>query len=181
VTLNKLAVLTLFAGFGVGDLQAQPKSADEQIVRSRDDHERLAALHASVSRSQLEASDAEQIREIERQRLRSLVDVDLNTARRLHSDDFQLINPAGIPLTKEEYLGVIETGRVDYVAWEPGQIHVKLNGDLAVIRYKDIRFDVNSEGRVVHRGPMYHTNVYERRGGQWIAVWSQASGVITPR
>jgi hypothetical protein len=125
-------------------------------------------------------SDAEQIREIERQRLRSLVDADLNTARRLHSDDFQLINPAGMPLTRNEYLGAIETGRVDYVAWEAGQIFVKQKGDLAVIRYKDIRFDVNSEGRVVHRGPMYHTNVYERRGGRWTAAWSQASGVITP-
>lgn len=66
----------------------------------------------------------------------------------------------------------------DYVAWEAGEIAVKLRGDLAVIRYRDVRFDVNSGGRPVHRGPMYHTNVYERRGGQWQAVWSQASGVM---
>jgi len=125
-------------------------------------------------------SDAEQIRQTERQRLRSLVDVDLPTARRLHSDDFQLINPAGAPLTKQEYLGALESGQLDYVAWEAGEISVKLDGDLAVIRYLDTRFDVNAGGKAVHRGPMYHTNVYQRRGGAWQIVWSQASGLIKP-
>lgn len=126
------------------------------------------------------SSDAESIRQIERQRLRSLVDVDLETARRIHSDDFQLINPAGAPLTKQEYLGALESGQLDYVGWEPGDITVKLYGNAAVIRYRDSRFDVNSGSNVVHRGPMYHTNVYERRGGTWQIVWSQASGIITP-
>ena len=125
-------------------------------------------------------SDADLIRQIERQRLRSLVDVDLGTARRLHTDDFQLINPAGAPLTKQEYLGALESGQLDYIAWEPGDITVKLYGNAAVIRYRDNRFDVNSGSNIVHRGPMYHTNVYERRGGEWQIVWSQASGVIRP-
>lgn len=127
-----------------------------------------------------DSSEAERIREIERQRLRSLVDVDLNTARRLHSEDFQLINPAGAALSKQEYLGALEAGQLDYVAWEAGDIAVRLYGDAAVIRYRDARFDVNSGSTVVHRGPMYHTNVYESRDGQWQIVWSQASGVITP-
>ena len=126
------------------------------------------------------SSDAELIRQIERQRLRSLVDVDLATARRIHADDFQLINPAGAPLTKQEYLGALESGQLDYVGWEAGEITVRLYGDAAVIRYRDNRFDVNSGNNVVHRGPMYHTNVYERRRGEWQIVWSQASGIIKP-
>ncbi len=39
--------------------------------------------------------DTEVIRTTERERLRSLVDADLEVARRLHADDLQLINPAG--------------------------------------------------------------------------------------
>jgi len=38
---------------------------------------------------------AERIRETERQRLRSLVEVDIPTAERLHADDFQLIIQRG--------------------------------------------------------------------------------------
>jgi hypothetical protein len=138
----------------------------------------LISASGCASSTPADASTAEHIRRIERERLRALVHSDLDTARRLHSDDFQLINPAGMPLTKQEYLSAIEAGQPDYVAWEAGDIVVKLRGDLAVIRYRDIRFDVDVGGRPVHRGPMYHTNVYERRGGQWQVVWSQASGVI---
>jgi hypothetical protein len=124
-------------------------------------------------------SEHEEIRQIERERLRSLVDADLATAQRLHAEDFQLINPAGVAISKAEYLGLIESGQLTYRAWEAGEISVRLYGDVAVIRYRDVRFEVDSAGQPVHRGPMYHTNLYERRGGQWQIVWSQASGVIT--
>ena len=126
------------------------------------------------------AESIEEVRQVESERLRSLVAADLSTARRLHADDFQLINPVGVPLTKPEYLGQIHSGELDYLAWEAGAISVRLHGDAAMIRYRDVRFDVNFRGKPVHSGPMYHTNLYERRNGQWKIVWSQASGVITP-
>lgn len=140
----------------------------------------VCCVLASCATTRTETSEADNIRALERQRLRSLVDVDLNTARRVHSEDFQLINPAGAALTREEYLTALQTGQLDYVAWDAGQITVKMFGNGAVIRYRDNRFDVNSGSNVVHRGPMYHTNLYERRGGQWQIVWSQASGIIKP-
>lgn len=122
----------------------------------------------------------ESLRAIERERLRSLVAADIATAQRLHADDFQLITPAGVALSKEDYLAQIGTGQVDYQAWEPGEIAVRLYGEAAMIRYADLRFDVDSRGQPVHRGAMFHTNLYERRGGAWQIVWSQASGQIKP-
>lgn len=127
-----------------------------------------------------QASQIDQIRQIERERLASLVAVDLATARRLHADDFQLINPVGVAISKTEYLSQLESGQLDYRAWEAGEIAVRLYGDAAVIRYQDVRFDVDWEGRAVNRNPMYHTNLYQRRGGQWQVVWSQASGALRP-
>ena len=124
--------------------------------------------------------EAEQLRHIERKRLASLVEADVVTARRFHADDFELVNPAGGALSKDEYLAQIESGQVDYRAWEAGEITVRLYHDVAMIRYRDVRFDVDSRGQPVHRGPMFHTNVYERRAGQWQIVWSQASGQISP-
>jgi hypothetical protein len=122
----------------------------------------------------------EELQRLERERLRSLVSADIATARRLHADDFQLINPLGEAFSKQEYLGQIESGQLNYQGWDAAEIVVRLYRDAAVIRYQDIRFDVDWEGQPVHRGPMYHTNVYERRGEQWQVVWSQASGAITP-
>src|SRR2546430_6932551 len=122
---------------------------------------------ACSATSQMSATaDADRIRETERQRVRSLVEVDMPTAERLHADDFQLINPAGSPLTKREYLDSLKSGQLDYVAWEAGEIAVRLYGRAAVIRYRDTKFEVAREGKLIHRGPMFHTNVYEKRGAQ---------------
>lgn len=121
-------------------------------------------------------NEADRLRQVERERLRSLVEADVEVARRLHADDFQLITPGGATITKEQYLSAIESGQLSYRAWEPGEIAVRFYGAVAVIRYQDVRFEVYSGGRLVHRGEGYHTNVYERRDGQWQVVWSHASG-----
>jgi hypothetical protein len=48
---------------------------------------------------------ADQLRSAERERLRALVEADVEVAGRLHAEDFQLINPLGGSLTRAEYLG----------------------------------------------------------------------------
>lgn len=119
---------------------------------------------------------ADRLRDIERERLRSLVDADVVTARRLHADDFQLINPKGGSLSKEQYLGDIASGDLDYLEWKPGDIRVRLYGDSAVIRYQaHLRVSVKgSPGRDV---TFWHTDLYEKRNGQWQVVWSQATQI----
>lgn len=90
-----------------------------------------------LASTQVNAQDkADQLRAIERARLRSLVDADVATARRLHADDFELINPVGGTLSKEQYLRDIASGELDYHEWEPGEIRVRLYGNSAVIRYQ---------------------------------------------
>ena len=119
---------------------------------------------------------ADRLRDIERERLRSLVDADVVTARRFHADDFQLINPKGGSLSKEQYLGDIASGDLDYLEWEPGDIRVRLYADSAVIRYQaHLRISVKgSPGREV---TFWHTDLYEKRNGQWQVVWSHATQI----
>ena len=54
-----------------------------------------------------ESSEAEVIRASERARLKALVEADIEVARQLHADDFQLINPVGESLSKEQYLAAV--------------------------------------------------------------------------
>ena len=111
---------------------------------------------------------------IEHKRLRSLVDADMPAARRYHADDFQLINPDGGSMSKEQYLGRVADGSLNYIEWEPEEIRVKLYGGSAVIRYKaHLKVSVNgSAGRDVH---FWHTDLYEKRNGQWQVVWAHAT------
>jgi len=122
-------------------------------------------------------AEIELIRSTERERLRALVAADVGIAGPLHADDFQLINPRGQSVSKEEYLGRIASGTLDYVVWEPGSIDVRLYDGAAVIRYQS-QLEVVVDGHRVPRQRYWHTDSYEKREGRWQVVWSQATAMM---
>ena len=116
------------------------------------------------------------LKSIEHRRLKALVDGDLEVARQLHADDFQLINPFGGAVSKHEYLGMIESGDLKYLKWTPEDMAVRLYGDGAALRYRAL-IEVMFRGRGLPPRVHWHTDVYERRGGQWQVVLSQATEI----
>ena len=91
------------------------------------------------------------LRDLERRRLRSLVEVDMDTAEQLHTPDFELVNPSGSTWSRERYLGGIASGDIDYISVDGGT-----------------------------PGPLtaQHLDVYVRdTGGRWRVRWSQATEV----
>lgn len=122
----------------------------------------------------VDAEIADLIRATERERLRAFVAADMPVLERLHAEDFQLIDPGGGALTKEEYLGGVAAGDIDYLVWEPtSEIAVRLYGEAAVIRYKSHTEIVVFGQEIVVEN--WHTDVYERHDGRWQAVWSHAT------
>jgi hypothetical protein len=123
------------------------------------------------------AEAAEHLRATERERLRALVQADLPVADWLHADDFQLITPVGVTFSKEQYLGAIASGDIDYRVWEPDSpIEVRLYDRGAVLRYQS-RLEMFRRGRHVELAPYWHTDTYEQREGHWQVVWSQATAI----
>jgi hypothetical protein len=122
------------------------------------------------------SSQADHLRGIETTRLRALVDADTATARKLTAPDFQSINPAGAPLSRDDFLGVVQAGVIDFLAIDPSSpIAVRLSGDSATLRYKT-RFDVVAGGtHVTHDA--WTTALYERRSGRWQIVWAQTTAI----
>ncbi len=59
-------------------------------------------------------ADAAFIQDLERERLRSLVEPNVDVARRLHADDYELVPPGGGSISGAEYLGSIERGEFVY-------------------------------------------------------------------
>jgi ketosteroid isomerase-like protein len=123
------------------------------------------------------AAQADLVRAAERERLRALVDADAEATARLHADDFQLITPDGVPLSKADYLGALASGAIAYRVFEPtSELAVLLSGDLAAIRYQ-CRIEIVAFGtEYVDRG--WHTDVYAWRDGRWQAVLSQMTRII---
>jgi len=121
--------------------------------------------------------EAEVLRATERDRLRALVEVDMDVAHRLHADDFQLITPSGIALSKEQYLGMVASGELDYRVWEPDSlIEVRVYSQVALIRYRS-QLEIVDGGHEMGLRHFWHTDTYEQRAGHWQVVWSQATEI----
>lgn len=114
--------------------------------------------------------------DIERARLKALVDRDMELADLLHADDYELITPGGRVFSKERYLGGIASGDLNYVLFEPtSEIAVRDYGQAAVVRYQ-VRFEIHYDGEI-DSDLMWHTDLYEFRDGRWQAVWSHATRI----
>src|SRR4051812_31048117 len=106
-------------------------------------------------------SDMNAVREVERRRIRALVSTELEVARPLHSDDYELVTPLGAALTKEQYLGALATGAVQYLAWDiKSPIQVRVYREVALIRYQ-AEIEVVIQGQRYPRARYWHTDAYE--------------------
>ena len=124
-----------------------------------------------------EASNgADELRDVERRRLQSLLEGDMDVAAQLHADGYQLITPGGATQSKDQYLEGIASGRLDYHVFEAeSPVAVRLVGDAGILRYR-ARIQITVAGEPDH-GSFWHTDYYERRHGVWQAVWSQATRI----
>jgi hypothetical protein len=137
----------------------------------------LATAAVTVSSaSSASSSQADRLRAIETTRQQALVDADTATVRNLTAPDFQLINPGGAVLSRDDFLGAIDAGVIDFLGLETiSPIAVRLSGDSATLRYKTA-FDLVVDGtHLTHEG--WTTALYERRNGRWQIVWGQSTAI----
>lgn len=121
--------------------------------------------------------NADTLRATEVGRLRALVDTDMETAERLHAEDFQLITPGGAALSKAEYLNGVASSETNYRVWEvDSPIDVRLFDGVAILRYRSILHMIY-HGDDLGPDRFWHTDSYEWREGRWQVVWSQATRI----
>lgn len=135
-----------------------------------------ATATATGDASAIHTADEDALRSVERQRLAALVTADIAALERLHADDFQAISPFGYAFGRGEYLHTVVSGALDYIRWEPGDMHVRLHGAAAAIRYK-ASADVKSQGKLFPTMQTWNTAFYERRKGRWVIVWFQVTQI----
>jgi hypothetical protein len=124
---------------------------------------------------------AAQLRDLERRRLRCLVEVRMDEATLIHAADFRIVNPSGGVWTREQYLGGIAEGSIDYRRFEAvSEIEVIAGEDVAVLRYRSA-IDIAVAGQ--QPGPLecWHLDCYQREPeqGTWRVRWSQATEIST--
>ena len=139
----------------------------------------VATAQGDHSKGASKSRQAERLRQTEQERLQALVDADVAVAGTLIANDFELINPLGEVLTRDDVLGGVGSGALDFLAdTVTSRIKVRLHGNTAVLRYRHtIDIAVTPVGHLAH--PAWTTALYERRRGNWQIVWEQ-TGAIGP-
>jgi hypothetical protein len=124
--------------------------------------------------SSTDVPSADTFRELERTRLDALVRKDMPLARKLHAPDFHLITPTGASYTRDEYLGKVEAGELNYFKWHPREISVRSFPDVVLLRYR-ADLEMGSHPDSIKAFSCWHTDMYERRGDAWQVVLSHAT------
>ncbi|MBP3869398.1 MAG: nuclear transport factor 2 family protein [Faecalicoccus sp.] len=98
----------------------------------------------------------------------AMTDADIDTMRKLVSEDMTYTHMSGMKQTREEYFADISSGKLNYFTIGIDKPVIQVNGDKAHITYTSI-LNANAYGA---QGT-YHmkgTHNYEKRNGNWIAV-----------
>jgi hypothetical protein len=115
---------------------------------------------------------ADELRQIEEDRVAALVAGDVEDARPYFSAQYWLVDPTGGIWARDDYLGAVGSGAIDYASWErQSDVAVRIIGDAAILRYR-------ASIEVVGGPPpsdLWHTDYFERVDGVWQVVWSQAT------
>jgi ketosteroid isomerase-like protein len=125
------------------------------------------------------SNEEDVIRSVQCERSGALLAANIETARRIHADDFQLITPLGAVFSKEQYLSAVEARVIKYSVMElDSAVDVRVYGDVALIRYR-AQIEVDVQGQRYPRAGYWFTDAYEKRDGRWQIVLSQGTGIAS--
>jgi hypothetical protein len=182
LALGALAVASAPASAMPAEQSVGPTTQEQQVRASRGVGSLAPALGSAKAKPSKGAGTSrrvERLRQIEKRRLQALVDAEVAVAGPLIASDFELINPIGEVLSREDVLGGVASGNLDFLSdTVTSQIRVRLHGKAAILRYRHtIDVAVVPVGHLTH--PAWTTASYERRKGSWQIVWEQ-TGAIGP-
>jgi hypothetical protein len=119
-------------------------------------------------------TQADYIRALEQARIQALLKRDTPLLWQLHAPDYELVSAGGRVFTREQYVGLIESGALQYLRWEPQTIQVRTSLTTALVRYP-LTLQLGSNDGAGEPFACWHIDAYELNGDVWQAVWSQAT------
>lgn len=124
----------------------------------------LAALMAVCLRGQDANIDA--VRKMAGELEQALTHADMATLRKIVTDDFIRTPPGGKDTNKSEWLGLVESGQLNYVAFEDSEVRYRGYGDTVVVNTLS---NIHTRGS---SGPERATKlkliwVWVKQDGQW--------------
>lgn len=123
------------------------------------------------------AADERAVRQVEEEVAAATERNDAAALAPYMTDDFSFVNPAGLLVSKEQFLDNMRTGRLRNTKYQVSEMRVRIYGDAAVVTY---RSDVAGIAGMQEVAPTRRrTTMLVKRDGRWLIVAQQSTPVLS--
>jgi uncharacterized protein (TIGR02246 family) len=101
---------------------------------------------------------------------------DADALARYMAPEFSFVNPAGILVSKEQFLNNIRTGRLRSTSYKVDEMQVRIYGNAAVVTYRSIVAGTAGLQEIAPR--RRRTTMLIKRDGRWLIVAQQSTPIL---
>jgi ketosteroid isomerase-like protein len=121
---------------------------------------------------------AAEVERLERELVRAIEALDLETYDRIVADDYVVVGMSGTETTKAEVMASYRSGDRQYPGLEISEVRAYVFGDTAIVAARASGFRQEREVRTVNN--VRYVRVFARRDGRWRAVAQMAAPLPKP-
>lgn len=121
------------------------------------------------------ASPEQAVRQLFDELVGSYTKNDASAPTRILADDFTFTNPSGEVMTKEQRIGEIKPGGIQFDSYTADDVKVRVYGDTAVVTHRATLS--GKRGAQSLAGQYRATTVFVKKGGNWQVVAAQSTRI----
>jgi uncharacterized protein (TIGR02246 family) len=125
---------------------------------------------------EIPASDEAAVRRLEETVAAATERNDADALAPLLAPDFSFVNPAGLLVSKEQFLNNFRTGRLRNTAYTVDEMKVRIYGSAAVVTYRSSV--AGTAGLQALSSRRRRTTVLVKRDGRWLIVAQQSTPIL---
>jgi len=125
------------------------------------------------------ADSADDIGQLEQQRIQAILDVDMPALYAIYADDFFYNTASGASFTRSEYLPRYQSGELKVNKSTSEGREVRVYGDTAIVTgIVHVDATIKGDNTNLH---LRYLNVWVKRGDGWVLVARQATNLAMPK
>jgi ketosteroid isomerase-like protein len=124
-------------------------------------------------------ANIEAVRRMTRELEQALTHADMTTLDKMVVDDFIRTPPGGRDTSKSEWLGLVQSGRLQYVAFEDSDVRFRSYGNTVVVNNVS-NIHTRSSGGPERQGKLKLVWVWVKLDGQWKLAGVEGTQVTAP-
>ena len=130
--------------------------------------------------STLSDKDVEQLSETRALLRQAMIDGDIETIKKVYSDDYELVTRKGNVLSRTERIELLASGKLRYLdVGDESDVTIKTYGSVALVRGIVGEAETEYDGERRRSERRRFTEVWIHKNGEWLEVRRQTTAIVS--